>query len=314
MLQDTPPIADIEFLLNDVFDANSEWKLFGDELSTELVSAILNECGKLTRDVMAPLSQPADQEGAKWENGTVIAPTGFKEAITTIGEGGWLGISGNPVYGGQGLPKMLTSALDEMFWGSNSNLWLYVALTSGACYCIDEHASEELKQNYLPMMMYDGAATGAMALTESHAGTDLGMLRTKAESMGDDRYKINGTKIFITSGEHELTENIVHLVLARLVDAPSGTRGISLFLVPKYLDDESGNRIRNGFASGSLEHKMGIRGSATSVINYEDAIGYLVGEPNRGLNCMFTMMNYARLSVGNQGLGLAERGYQAAAS
>ena len=313
MLNYTPPINDIEFVLYEVLNADSEWRKYDADLAPELASSILNECGKITQDLMAPLSQSADQEGARWVDGKVIAPSGFKEAVSEIGGGGWLSVTGNPIYGGQGLPKMLTAALDEMFWASNSNLWLYVALTSGASYCIDLHATEELKAKYLPLL-YEGKATGAMALTESHAGTDLGMIRTRAEPTSDDRFKINGTKIFITSGEHELTENIIHLVLARIVDAPSGTRGISLFLVPKYLEDASNGSIRNGFSSGSIEHKMGIRGSATSVINYEDAIGYLVGEPNRGLNCMFAMMNYARLSVGSQGLGLADRAYQAAAS
>lgn len=313
MLQYTPPIDDIEFVLFEVLDAKREWLDSDKEITTELASSILNECGKLTRDLLSPLSAPSDLEGARWEDGNVVAPEGFAEAVQSVCEGGWLGIAGNPEYGGQGLPKVLITAIEEMFWASNTNLWLYVALTYAASYCIDLHASDELKAEYLPMM-YEGKATGAMALTESHAGTDLGMLRTKAEPMEDGRFKISGTKIFITSGEHELTDNIVHLVLARIVDAPSGTRGISLFLVPKYHKDAVGNQVRNGFSSGSIEHKMGIRGSATSVINYEDSIGYLVGEPNRGLNCMFAMMNTARLSVGSQGLGLADRGYQAAAS
>lgn len=313
MLQYTPPIDDIEFVLFEVLDAKREWLESGEELTSDLASSILNECGKLTRDLLSPLSASSDQEGARWEDGNVVAPKGFAEAVQSICDGGWLGIAGNPQYGGQGLPKVLTTPIEEMFWASNTNLWLYVALTYGATYCIDLHASEELKAEYLPLM-YEGKATGAMALTESHAGTDLGLLRTKAEPLEEGRYKISGTKIFITSGEHELTDNIVHLVLARIVDAPSGTRGISLFLVPKYHKDAAGNQVRNGFSSGSIEHKMGIRGSATSVINYEDSIGYLVGEPNRGLNCMFAMMNTARLSVGTQGLGLADKGYQAAAS
>ena len=309
-----PPISDFEFLLYNVFNVDDEWADLTDHLDRELVQSVLNECGRVARDVMAPLSLVADQEGARWIDGEVFAPSAFKDAFDILAQGGWLGTAGNPEFGGQGLPKVLTTAFEEMFWGANTNLWLYAALTSGATYCIDEHASPELKARYLPNM-YAGRWTGAMALTESHAGTDVGMLRTKAELLDDSTYKISGTKIFITSGEHDLAENIVHLVLARIDGAPQGTRGISLFLVPKFLTDEQGTVIeRNGFASGSIEHKMGIRGSATSVINYEDAIGYLIGEPNAGLRCMFTMMNFARLSVGVQGLGLSHRAYQMAAT
>ena len=309
-----PPIEDFEFLLYDVFDVENEWsKEHDSDLSRELVNSILNECGRVASDVMAPLSQSADEQGARWDNGQVFAPEGFKEAFKILSQGAWLGTTGNPEYGGQNVPKTVTTALEEMFWGANTNLWLYAALTSGAAYCIDEHASKELKSQFLPAM-YEGRWTGAMALTESHAGTDLGMLRTRAVPTEESTYKITGTKIFITSGEHDLAENIVHLVLARIEGAPNGTRGISLFLVPKFLLDEAGNPAkRNGFSSGSIEHKMGIRGSATSVINYEDAIGYLIGEPNTGLRCMFTMMNYARLSVGVQGMALGHRAYCMAA-
>ena len=308
----TPPVEDIEFLLYDVFDVDDEWSDQDVPLDRDLALSILTECGRVARDVMAPLSSSGDQEGARWEDGQVYAPSGFRNAFDLLAAGGWLGTAGNPEYGGQGLPKALTSSLEEMFWGANSNLWLYAALTAGASYCIDDHASNELKSKFLPAM-YEGRWTGAMALTESHAGTDLGMLRTSAKHVADNTYKLSGTKIFITSGEHDLAENIVHLVLARIEGAPQGTRGISLFLVPKFLlDDQGAVGARNGFASGSIEHKMGIRGSATSVINYDDAIGYLVGEPNAGLRCMFTMMNYARLSVGVQGLGLSERAYQMA--
>ena len=308
------PLDDYRFLLYDVFNVEQYWAEQTNGIDADLANSVLDEAGRIARDVMAPLSQSADLEGAHWEDGRVQAPSGFQAAFDILSQGGWLGTAGNPDFGGQGLPKVITSAFEEMFWGANSNLWLYAALTAGATYCIDAHASTELKARYLPAM-YEGRWTGAMALTESHAGTDLGMLRTRATPISDDAYAISGTKIFITSGEHDLAENIVHLVLARIEGAPMGTRGISLFLVPKFrVADDGSLSERNGFASGSIEKKMGIRGSATSVINYDGAHGYLVGEPNAGLRCMFTMMNFARLSVGVQGLGLSERAYQLAAT
>ena len=310
MMPYTPPLEDLEFLLFDVFDLEEDWAAASLDIDRLLVTTLLGECGKIARDVMAPLSQSSDQEGASWVNGSVFAPRGFKDAFQEIQQGGWLGISGNIQYGGQGMPRVLATCIDEMFWAANSNLWLYGSLTSGATYCIDAHADIELKETYLPSM-YEGKWTGAMALTESHAGTDLGMLRTKAEKSADGTYKLNGTKIFITSGEHDLAENIIHLVLARIEGAPTGTRGISLFLVPKFLPDSDGAfTVRNGLTSVSIEHKMGIRGSATSMINYADATGYLIGAENNGLRNMFTMMNFARLSVGVQGLGLASKAYQ----
>jgi alkylation response protein AidB-like acyl-CoA dehydrogenase len=223
-----------------------------------------------------------------------------------------LGLSGNPEYGGQGMPKLLGCLLEEMFWAANTSLYLYGTLTVGAAICIDAHGSDEQKAQYLPKL-YSGEWTGAMALTEAHAGTDLGIMRTRAEPQPDGTYKITGTKIFITSGEHDMAQNIVHLVLAKLPDAPAGSRGISLFIAPKVLPDASGNPSeRNAFAAGSIEHKMGIHGSATCVMNYDGATGYLVGEENQGLAAMFTMMNYERLSVGLQGLGAGELAYQQA--
>lgn len=314
MIPYTPPLEDLEFLLFDVFDVEADWDAASLGIDRLLVSTLLGECGKIARDVMAPLSQSSDQHGASWVNGSVIAPPGFKDAFQEIQRGGWLGISGNPDFGGQGMPRVLATCVDEMFWAANSNLWLYGSLTSGATYCIDAHADIDLKESYLPSM-YNGKWTGAMALTESHAGTDLGLLRTKAEPTQEGAYRLNGTKIFITSGEHDLAENIIHLVLARIEGAPAGTRGISLFLVPKYLPDTDGSfNVRNGFTSLSIEHKMGIRGSATSMINYADAVGFLIGEENNGLRNMFTMMNFARLSVGVQGLGLASKAYQLASA
>ena len=304
------PLQDDGFVLFDLFNAEAQWARMPAfaELDRDLASAVLAEAGKLAEGVV-PLYQSSDAETPHWNDGTVAAPPGFKAAFADLAGGGWLGVSGNPDHGGQGLPKMLTVLLEEMFWGANTNLYLYGALTTGAALCLDAHADEETKRHYLPPL-YEGRWTGAMALTESHAGTDLGLIRTRAEPVADGTYAITGTKIFITSGEHDLAENIVHLVLAKLPDAPSGNRGISLFLVPKVLPDGT----RNGFVSGSIEHKMGIRGSATSVIHYDAATGVLIGQPNQGLACMFTMMNHARLSVGIQGLGLTELAYQNAAA
>ena len=307
MLRYSAPLTDMSFVLFDVFSADEQWARMPalSETDKPLALAVLAEASKVAREVMAPLYQASDAEGAHWRNGTVSAPAGFKEAFKALAEGGWFGVAGNADHGGQGLPKMLTVPLEEMLWAANVNLYLYGALTVGAAVCIDTHGDQAMKRTYLPRL-YGGDWTGAMALTESHAGTDLGMIRTRAEPRADGVYEITGTKIFITSGEHDVADNIVHLVLAKLPDAPPGSRGISLFLVPKYLPD--GNR--NTFASGSIEHKMGIRGSATSVINYDAAKGYLVGAPNGGLANMFTMMNHARLSVGIQGLGLGELAYQ----
>ena len=307
MLSYSAPLDDMAFVLFDVFAADEDWARMPalGEADKPLALAVLGEAAKVATEVMAPLYQASDAEGAQWRDGAVSAPAGFKEAFKALAEGGWFGIAGNADHGGQGLPKVLTVPLEEMLWSANSNLYLYGALTVGAAVCIDSHGDEALKSRYLPRL-YGGEWTGAMALTESHAGTDLGMIRTRAEPLADGTYAITGTKIFITSGEHDVAANIVHLVLAKLPDAPVGSRGISLFLVPKYLPDET----RNAFASGSIEHKMGIRGSATSVINYDAAKGYLIGAPNGGLANMFTMMNHARLSVGIQGLGLGELAYQ----
>ena len=314
MLRYAPPVDHMAFVLFDVFNAEAEWSrhpAFA-EVDRALAEAVLAEAGKLAAEQLLPTYQSSDAEGARWENGSVCAPSGFKAAFARLAGGGWFGVSGNPAHGGQGLPKMLTLLVEEMFWGANSNLYLYGALTAGAALCIDAHGDEATKRRYLPRL-YDGQWSGAMALTEAHAGTDLGLIRTRAAPRADGTYAITGTKIFITSGEHDLADNIVHLVLAKLPNAPPGSRGISLFLVPKFLPAEAAperNDRRNGFVSRSIEHKMGIRGSATSMIEYDGAVGQLVGEPNRGLACMFTMMNHARVSVGVQGVGLAELGYQ----
>ena len=303
---------DADFLMNDVFDVQKSWSEIEayQELSPDLIKAVVAEGGRLASEVMAPLNEVGDAHGCELKDGVVTTPPGFKDAFAELTQGGWLGLSGNPAFGGQGMPKSVAGLIEEMFWAANSSLFLYGSLTVGACLSIDAHGSAEQKNTYLEKL-YSGQWTGAMALTESHAGTDLGMMRTKAEPQADGSYNITGTKIFITSGEHDMAENIVHLTLARIVDGPKGTKGISLFIVPKFLPNEDGSLgPRNGWASGSLEHKMGINGSATSVINYDGAKGFLLGEEHQGLGAMFTMMNYERLSVGLQGLGAGDLAYQ----
>ena len=303
---------DADFLMNDVFDVQKSWAEIEayQELSSDLIKAVVAEGGRLASEVMAPLNEVGDAHGCELKDGEVITPPGFKDAFAQLTQGGWLGLSGNPAFGGQGMPKSVAGLIEEMFWAANSSLFLYGSLTVGACLSIDAHGSAEQKNTYLAKL-YSGQWTGAMALTESHAGTDLGMMRTKAEPQADGSYNITGTKIFITSGEHDMAENIVHLTLARIVDGPKGTKGISLFIVPKFSPNEDGSLgPRNGWASGSLEHKMGINGSATSVINYDGAKGFLLGEEHQGLGAMFTMMNYERLSVGLQGLGAGDLAYQ----
>ena len=303
---------DADFLMNQVFNVQRNWSQIEayQEFSEELVRAVVAEGGRLATEVMAPLNEVGDAHGCQLNDGEVTTPPGFKEAFAQITEGGWLGLTGNPAFGGQGMPKSLAGLIEEMFWAANSSLFLYGSLTVGACLSIDAHGSAEQKQTYLEKL-YSGQWTGAMALTESHAGTDLGMMRTKAEPQADGSYRITGTKIFITSGEHDMAENIVHLTLARIVDGPKGTKGISLFIVPKFVPNADGSLgPRNGWSSGSLEHKMGINGSATSVINYDGARGFLLGEEHQGLAAMFTMMNYERLSVGLQGLGAGDLAYQ----
>ncbi|MCZ6710142.1 MAG: acyl-CoA dehydrogenase family protein [Gammaproteobacteria bacterium] len=314
MLEYQAPQREFEFLLFELFEADKRWSQIPafSEFGEELAKAVIAEGARLAAEVMAPLNQSADAEGCHWEDGVVTTPAGFKAAYQEIAQGGWLGLSGNPEFEGQGMPKMLGCLLEEMFWAANTSLYLYGTLSVGTSICIEAHGSPAQKALYLPKL-YSGQWSGAMALTESHAGTDLGLIRTKAERDADGSYRITGTKIFITGGEHDLTENIVHLVLAKVRGAPAGSKGISLFIVPKFLPDADGNPgARNSFTSGSIEHKMGIRGSATSVMNFDAAVGYLVGEENQGLPGMFTMMNYERLSVGIQGLGAGELAYQQA--
>ena len=314
MLEYRAPERDLEFLLFDLFKVRDEWRGIPEfaEFTDDLVRAVIREGGRIAGEIMAPLNQTGDQEGCRWHNGVVTAPAGFQAAYDQLAQGGWFGISGNPRYGGQGMPKLLGCLVEEMFWGANTSLYLYGALSTGAAICIDTHGSEAQKRLYLPKL-YSGEWTGAMDLTEPHAGTDLGIIRTRAEDAGDGTCRISGTKIFITSGEHDLAANIVHLVLAKLPGAPAGTGGISLFIVPKFIPNADGSLgERNRVVSNSIEHKMGINGSSTNVMNYDNAVGYLIGPENGGLACMFTMMNYERLSVGLQGLGAGELAYQQA--
>ncbi|NQD94759.1 acyl-CoA dehydrogenase, partial [Pseudomonas sp. CrR25] len=309
------PLRDIHFLLSEVFDVGQQWAALpglADSLDMDTAQAILEEAGKVTAGIVAPLNRSGDEEGCSWEGGAVKTPAGFPEAYQTYAEGGWVGVGGSPEFGGMGMPKVIGAQVEEMVNSANLSFGLYPMLTAGACLSILNHASEELKAQYLPNM-YAGIWAGSMCLTEPHAGTDLGIIRTKAEPQADGSYKVSGTKIFITGGEHDLTGNIIHLVLAKLPDAPAGPKGISLFLVPKVMVNADGSLgERNALSCGSIEHKMGIKASATCVMNFDGATGYLVGEVNKGLNAMFTMMNYERLGVGIQGLALGERSYQSA--
>ncbi|MBF8729360.1 acyl-CoA dehydrogenase C-terminal domain-containing protein [Pseudomonas guariconensis] len=307
------PLRDMRFVLNEVFEVAKLWSqlpALAEAVDQDTAMAVLEEAGKVTGKTIAGLSRSGDEEGCHWDNGAVRTPAGFIEAYKTYAEGGWVGVGGDPLFGGMGMPKAISAQVEEMVNASSLAFGLYPMLTAGACLSINAHASEALKEKYLPNM-YAGVWAGSMCLTEPHAGTDLGIIRTKAEPQADGSYKVSGTKIFITGGEHDLTENIIHLVLAKLPDAPAGPKGISLFLVPKFLVNEDGSLgSRNPVTCGSIEHKMGIQASATCVMNFDDATGYLVGEPNKGLAAMFTMMNYERLGVGIQGLASAERSYQ----
>jgi alkylation response protein AidB-like acyl-CoA dehydrogenase len=309
------PLRDMSFVLNEVFEASKLWAEMpnlAEIADADTAVAVLEEAGKVAAGTIAPLNRSGDEEGCSWNDGVVSTPAGFPAAYQTYAEGGWVGVSGDPVYGGMGMPKAISAQVEEMINSANLSFGLYPMLTSGACLAINAHASAELKEKYLPNM-YSGVWTGSMCLTEPHAGTDLGIIRTKAEPQADGSYAITGTKIFITGGEHDLTENIIHLVLAKLPDAPAGPKGISLFLVPKFMVNADGSLgARNAASCGSIEHKMGIKASATCVMNFDGATGWLVGEVNKGLAAMFTMMNYERLGVGIQGLAIGERSYQSA--
>ncbi|WP_290536905.1 MULTISPECIES: acyl-CoA dehydrogenase C-terminal domain-containing protein [Alcanivorax] len=305
------PVRDMRFLMNEVLDFESHYKTFpeGEEATPDMVEAIIGEMAKLCENTLAPLYQSGDEEGCKFENGVVTTPKGYKEAYDEFVAGGWQGLSHPVEFGGQGLPASLGLIKSEMMATANWSFTMYPGLSMGAMNTIQMHGSDQQLQDYL-VPLTEGRWGGTMCLTEPQCGTDLGQVKTKAEPQKDGSYKISGTKIFISSGEHDLTENIVHIVLARLPDAPKGTRGISLFIVPKYLPGKIGED--NGVSCGSLEKKMGIKASATCVMNFDEATGFLIGPENKGLECMFTFMNTARIGTSIQGLAHAELSYQGA--
>ena len=305
------PIEDMMFLFdklrnNKNYNEIEKYK----EVNSELVKNILDEAAKINENIILPLAKSGDENPTILENGVVRTPPGYKKAYDKFIEDGWTSLSCDPKYGGQGMPKTVSAFFDEMLSSASLSFKLYSELSIGAYNCIHHHATEDIKNKYLPKMV-EGKWSGTMCLTEPVCGTDLGLLKTKAEEQSDGTFKINGQKIFITSGDHDLTENIIHLVIARATDSPKGTKGISLFLVPKFkVNDDGSIGSRNGISTGSIESKMGIKGSATCVLNFDDAIGYMIGPKNKGLNAMFTMMNLERIVVGIQGLGISEIAYQ----
>ena len=305
------PIEDMMFLFdklrnNKNYNEIEKYK----EVNSELVKNILDEAAKINENIILPLAKSGDENPTILENGVVRTPPGYKEAYAKFIEDGWTSLACDPKYGGQGMPKTVSAFFDEMLSSASLSFKLYSELSIGAYNCIHHHATEEIKKKYLPKMV-EGKWSGTMCLTEPVCGTDLGLLKTKAEEQSDGTFKLNGQKIFITSGDHDLTENIIHLVIARATDSPKGTKGISLFLVPKFkVNDDGSIGSRNGISTGSIESKMGIKGSATCVLNFDDAVGYMIGPKNKGLNAMFTMMNLERIVVGIQGLGISEIAYQ----
>ena len=307
----TPPLREMKFVFRELFNGDDLQNLKGyGDFSADVVDAVLEEAGKLSTEVLFPLNLSGDEEGCTFENGVVRTPKGFKEAYQQFAAGGWCGIACDPEYGGQGLPKAINMMIEELICSSNMAFGMYPGLTHGAYNALELYGTDEQKATYLPKFV-DGSWSGTMCLTEPHCGTDLGLIRTKADPQPDGSHKITGTKIFISAGEHDLTQNICHLVLAKLPEAPAGVKGISLFIVPKFMPKPDGGvGQRNSLACGSLEHKMGIKANATCVMNFDNAIGWLVGEKHKGMRAMFAMMNTARLGVGVQGLGLAEVAYQ----
>ncbi|WP_406856391.1 acyl-CoA dehydrogenase C-terminal domain-containing protein [Alsobacter sp. KACC 23698] len=310
------PVEDVQFLLNDVFRMERYSNLPGfADASPDVVEAVLGEAAKLCEEVLQPLNRVGDLEGCiRHDDGRVTTPKGFKDAVNAFAQGGWIGLAADPEYGGQGLPYTLAAVVNEFSSSANMALAMYPGLTMGAIAALHTHGSPEQKALYLPKMIA-GEWTGTMNLTEPHCGTDLGLIKTKAVPQPDGSYKITGTKIFISAGEHDITSNIIHLVLARIEGAPEGVKGISLFVVPKVKVAADGSLgDRNGVACGSIEHKMGLHGNATCVMNYDEATGWLIGQENRGLAAMFVMMNEARLGVAIQGLAQSEVAYQNAAA
>lgn len=310
----TAPTQDLQFVLQDVLNvAGSDTPGYGD-LEPDFTAAVLEEAGKLSVNVLAPLNPVGDEQGCTLENGVVRTPEGFKQAYDQMRDGGWMGLDADPEFGGQGMPYVLNCAVGEMFVSANMAFNMYQGLTHGAYSAIHAHGSDAQKGTYLPKMI-DGVWSGTMNLTEPQCGTDLGLIRTKAEPQDDGSYRITGTKIWISAGEHDLSENIIHLVLARVPGGPEGVKGISLFIVPKFLVNDDGSLgARNALSCGGLEKKMGIHGNATCVMNYDGATGYLVGELHKGMRAMFTMMNEARVGVGLQGYAQGVVAYQNAAA
>jgi len=305
------PIEDMMFLFEKLRNNKNynEIKKY-EEVTPELVKNILEEAAKINQNIILPLAKVGDENPTVLENGVVITPPGYKEAYKKFIEDGWTSLSCDPKYGGQGMPKTVSGFFDEMLSSASLSFKLYSELSIGAYNCISHHASDSIKNKFLPKIV-EGKWSGTMCLTEPVCGTDLGLLKTKAVEQSDGTYRLSGQKIFITSGDHDLTENIIHLVIARAADSPAGTKGISLFLVPKFIVNEDGSiGPRNKISTGSIESKMGIKGSATCVLNFDDAVGYMVGPKNKGLNSMFTMMNLERIVVGIQGLGISEIAYQ----
>ncbi|WLQ11601.1 acyl-CoA dehydrogenase C-terminal domain-containing protein [Hahella aquimaris] len=315
MLNYKAPQRDVAFVMDELLGFFEHYEKLGfADATPDMVQAILQEGGKFAENILAPLNAVGDTEGCSWHEGVVTTPKGFKEAYQQYVEGGWPAMSQPLEYDGQGLPYSLSSVLSEWFSGANHAWAMYPGLSQGCIETILAHGSDSQRQRFLPHLIA-GRWTGTMCLTEPHCGSDLGLLKTKAEPQPDGAYAITGTKIFISAGDHDLSDNIVHVVLARLPDAPAGTKGISLFIVPKFNVSESGEiTTPNTLSCGSLEHKMGIKGSATCVMNFDGARGYLIGEPNRGLNCMFTFMNAARVGVGLEGLAATEAAFQGAIS
>jgi hypothetical protein len=307
------PLREIRYVLYEVLDAPAHYRALGrDDLNAELIEGVLEGAARFAEDVVAPTNEAGDRIGVKrLDDGRVVTPPGFAEAYRQYVDDGWAALCGPVEAGGQGLPESLGGVVGEMLVSANMSWKLYSGLTDSAVLCLDKRGTDEMRRAYLPKLV-SGHWSGTMVLTEPHAGTDLGLMRTRAEPQADGSYRVSGTKIFITSGEHDLTENIIHMVLAKLPDAPAGSRGISMFLVPKLLLDATGKPgAANGVSCASVEHKLGIHGSATCVMNFDAAQGWLIGEVNGGLRNMFTMMNHARLWVGLQGLAQCERGFQA---
>ena len=308
------PVNDYLFLFNDVLDMQSKYKSVqgGDEASNDMVEAIFTEAAKFCENELAPIYQSGD-DGCTWDDGVVTTPAGFKEAYQKFIEAGWTSLTGSTDMGGQGLPSSIGIAINEMMTTANWAWAMYPGLSEGAVATLETSGTEQQKKDYL-VKLISGVWSGTMCLTEPHCGTDLGLMKTKAVPNDDGSYKVNGTKIFISAGEHDLTDNIVHIVLAKLPDAPKGTKGLSLFIIPKFLVAEDGSAgERNGVRCGSIEHKMGIHGNGTAVLNFDDAKAFLIGEPNQGLAAMFTYMNVARIGTASQGAAAAERSYQGAA-